>query len=439
MIGILSKPKDEIDISDIQDLIDSEVPEGEQIEFKRELQARGNGSPDPWMSDQSLIGDRAKNHILEEAVAFANAHGGVLLLGIKESDTNPPVAADISPVPQCAELAERLKLIFRDRVEPQLPVLDVFAVSTEGENGVVIIRVGRSRNAPHRVTNTLVCPIRRADRCEEMSMREIQDMTLNVSRGLERLDKRLLERSERFQDEFKHLETPEDAIGIRMTAAPVGDEIWFDRVFGQGRIIHELEVPWSMVSRQSGNGTQNLETPTYFPPQYWRPILRGARAEIGDISSAEIPHLQIAYRELYCDGLIEMGFLSVGSSFREWPFPPDWPIVIFANVAIWADYVRKQADIPTAEYVLEVEIRTLGNTAFYVGRDGSRSRAMFSGVRHLENLLPKLFDLKFPRYPLGDSDEFTKLLAWFHRDFWHSLRKDDGPEDPGFKIEGWRT
>ena len=439
MIGVLSKPRDEIDISDIQDLIDSEVPEGEQIEFKRELQARGNGSPDPWMSDQSSIGDRAKNQILEEAVAFANAHGGALLLGIKESKSKPPVAAEISLIPRCAELAERLKLIFRDCVEPQLPVLDIFAVPTDGESGVVIIHVGRSRNAPHRNMKTLVCPIRRADRCEEMSMREIQDMTLNVSRGLERLDKRLAERSERFQEEFNRLKTPDDAFGIRMTAAPVGEGIRFDRVYGQGRIMQELDVPWSVVGRQSSNGTQNLETPTYFPPQYWRPILRGARAEIDNIYSAEIPHLQIAYRELHCDGLIEMGFLSVGSSFREWPFPPDWPIVIFANLAVWADYVRKQADSPVAEYVLEVEICTLGNTAIHIGRDGSRSRAMFSGIRHLENLFPKLFDLKFPRYPLGDSDEIPKLLAWFYRDFWNSLGKDVGSEESVFRIEGWPT
>ena len=68
-------------------------------------------------------------------------------------------------------------------------------------------------------------------------MREIQDMTLNVLRGLERLDKRLSERSGRFPEEYKRLETPEDAFRIRVTAAPVGDAIRFDRVFGQGSII----------------------------------------------------------------------------------------------------------------------------------------------------------------------------------------------------------
>ena len=37
MIELLSKPIDEIGTAEIQALIDSEVPEGEQIEFKKEL------------------------------------------------------------------------------------------------------------------------------------------------------------------------------------------------------------------------------------------------------------------------------------------------------------------------------------------------------------------------------------------------------------------
>ena len=219
MIEVLSKPADQIDAGDIQVLIDSEVPEAEQIEFKETLPAR-NGSVDPWMRGEGGIGDKAKNELLEEVVAFTNAYGGALLLGIRESETKPVVAAEITPVPRCAELAERLRNVFRDCVEPQIPRIEIFAVRTKGHSGVVIFRVGRSRLAPHRVTTTLKCPVRRSDRCEGMSMREIQDMTLNVARGLERLERRLSERAERFSQEFDRLETPEDALGIRLTAAP---------------------------------------------------------------------------------------------------------------------------------------------------------------------------------------------------------------------------
>ena len=182
MLEVLSKPLDEIGIVDIQSLIDSEAPEGEQIEFKKELPGE-RGTPDPWGNGENKIGNHAKDTILKEIVAFANAYGGVLLIGIEESDEKPAVAAKISPIPRCNDLAERLKLVFRDRVEPQLVRIDIVGVPIDGESGVVVIRVGRSRLAPHRVTKTRICPVRRADRSEEMTMREIQDMTLNVSRG----------------------------------------------------------------------------------------------------------------------------------------------------------------------------------------------------------------------------------------------------------------
>ena len=315
MIEVLSKPVDQIGIHDIDSLIVSKVPEGEQIEFKETLPAKGQ-APDPWTIGENRIGDFAKNKILEEVVAFANAHGGALLLGIKESDTKPPVAEKITPVSRCAELAERLKLVFRDRVEPQLLRPEVFPVPTVGDGGVIVIRVGRSRLAPHRVTNTRVCPVRRSDRCEEMTMREIQDMTLNVSRGLERLERRLKERTERFQREFHRLETPEDAFGIRLTAIPTGEEIRIDRVFQEGRIRKEYTLQWHTVSRQHGSSQSPLDHPFYNRLLAWQPILRGTRAEL-NVERSNLSHIN--YRELHCDGLVELGLVLCSAQYRSEP------------------------------------------------------------------------------------------------------------------------
>ena len=407
MIEVLTKPADQIGIDDIKALFASVVPEGEQIEFKGSLPAKGQ-TPDPWENGGDHIGDRAKDKILEEVVAFANAHGGALLLGIKESDTKPPVATKISPIPRCADLAERLKLVFRDCVEPQLPRLEVFAIPTDGQSGVIIIRVGRSRLAPHRVTRTLVCPIRRSDRCEEMTMREIQDMTLNVSRGLERLERRLLERSERFQQEFDCLETPEDAFGIRLTATPVGEEIQIDRVFHQGSIINEFSIQWRTVSRQRNFNRHTLVSPFNTPFSDWRPILRGTRAEH---YSDRSKHSYNYYRELHCDGLVELGIVLCSAEFRSKPlFSPDWLVVMFANVAVWADHVRKQADAPTMEYALEVEIRVAGDAVL-------PHKELFPTDITLPNVI-------FPRYPLNDPDEIPRLLTSFELDCWNSFHKD---------------
>ena len=90
------------------------------MSLKESLPAE-EGSVDPWLRGKNGIGKYARNCILEEAVAFANAIGGALILGIEESSEEPPIATEIRPIKRCAELVSRLKMAFRDCVEPQIP------------------------------------------------------------------------------------------------------------------------------------------------------------------------------------------------------------------------------------------------------------------------------------------------------------------------------
>jgi len=422
---ILSKPAQQIELGDVHRLIASEVPETDQIEFKETLSADGR-SIDPWVQGKNHIGNLAKDKLLKECVAFANTYGGALLLGIRESNANPPVATEITPLPRVADLADRLRLVFRDRVEPQLPLLEIIPILTDGTNGVVIIRVGRSRQAPHRVTKTLVCPVRRSDRCEELTMREIQDMTLNVSRGIERLERTLSQRAEQFHTQFSRLQTPDDVLALRFTAVPIADDIRFDRVFRHGGIIQQFDKSWCSVNHSNGN---TLTFPHGFPPNYWRPILRGARAE--DIHDT-IPTIYFGYKELHCDGLVELSFISHGTYFRkEYSLSPDWPLVMFANLAVWANHIRSVAEVPTAEFAIEAEIRTLGGPV-YVGNNVPLFRSMVAGASLPPEVFPKLSNVKFPTYSLGSHDEISTLLELFHRDFWHALGNDAA--DVAFSI-----
>ena len=281
MTAVLTKPANRIGPGDIQALMVENVPESAQMEFKESLPA-GKGRADAWLNGGSGIGDYARNRILEEVVAFANAYGGAMVLGIVEDRAKPPVATNVAPLPRCADLAERFRLVFRDCVEPQLPTLDIVPVPTVDDKGVIVFRTGRSRLGPHRVTPTLVCPVRRADRCEALSMREIRDMTLNLARGTERLERQLRERSRKFEEEFKRLETPDDAFGFRMTAVPIGDEIRFGSVYTGGNLIEELRPPEVEVERGLNNRDSRLRTIRSLHGMHlqdWRPMLRAARVQ----------------------------------------------------------------------------------------------------------------------------------------------------------------
>lgn len=438
MIDVLSKPADRIGVADIRALIDSEVPEGEQIEFKEALPAE-KGKTDPWMDGKNSIGNYARDSILEEAVAFANAHGGALLLGIGESPdpTKSAIAANISPIPRCADLAERLKLAFRDCVEPQLPMLEVFSVATENDGGVIAIRVGRSRLAPHRVGTTRHCPVRRSDRCEKMTMREIQDMTLNLSRGLERLEQRLKDRANRFPSEFQRLATPDDAWGLRLTAAPVQDDLRIERVFQDGAIVRDFDAPWRRILHRENELKGLLEKRI---PSFWRPKLRATRAEEASIHNGRLYHRN-SFRELHCDGLIELGFAHARFYPRVRhepedpeiaPLPPGLPTDMFANLALWADHIRRQVNSPTVEYALEFEICVVGGTV-----PVSAYQRFYEPDLLYEPDLPALSpgSIIFPKYSLGDFASIPNLISVFYRDFWNHLGQDTSGAEGLFTIQ----
>ena len=131
-----------------------------------------------------------------------------------------------------------------------------------------------------------------------------------------------------------------------------------------------------------------------------------------------------AYRELHYDGLVETGFLLVGSNFT---LRFDWLIVIFANLVVWADHIRQRADAPMTEYALEVEMCVKESEIPVFLEDG--------GSNGLGKLQPG--PRRPLRYPLGDSDDIPELLALFERDFWNSLGEDIGPDENNLRIKGW--
>ena len=424
MTAVLTKPAAQIGSGDIQVLIAESVPESAQIEFKESLPAKGSGDPDPWMQGNGRIGDRARNEILEEVAAFANAYGGALVLGIADDGAIPPVAANVAPLPRCADLAERFRQVFGACVDPPLPTLDIVSVPTDVDSGVIVFRTGRSRRGPHRVKPTRECPIRRDDRCEALSMREIQDMTLNLARGTERLERRLQERSRKFEEEFQRLETPDDAFGFRMTAVPVGDEIRFGSVYTGDNLIEELRPPQVEIGRGLNNRDSRLRTIRNSYGMHfddWRPMLRAARVDESHYRDRRVE--RYAYAEIHADGLLEWGFLSnrlirgfdTPENTIEMKFDSETPISTLAGLLVWADRVRQRASAPGAEYAVQPQFRV---TAHSVNVGGNDDSVIVGSI--------KRNDTDFPLYPLEASGEIDQTVARFETDFWNYFGKDPG-------------
>ena len=423
MTDILSKPIRDITRADIESLVTSGVPEGERMEFKRELPAEGKDNQDPWMSGQTKLGRHAKNKILKEVVSFANAYGGVLVLGIEEDgEAEPAVAKKLRPIPKCEEAANRFRLIFRDRVEPKLPTCEIFAVETDSEeSGVVVFRVpGKSRLAPHRITKTNICPIRRWDRSEEMTMREIQDMTLNMARGLERLDKKLQEREKRFEHEFERICAPEHAYGIRITAVPVGDDLRLQRIFQtQNLLVREIVPPRIKVMRQNpGEDVQPVDRISGLPERIrdlgWTPQLRAARTRSLYEHDPPINVNRDDYIELHCDGLVEFGLVSVITDAKATPMFSDPAVWALAFVIYWADALRRCAGVGQVEYAVQIAVHVKCEKVLVVMRSSQNA----PDPHHLEHVAGKLARglTTMPKYALSEVAEAGAILSTFERD-----------------------
>jgi predicted HTH transcriptional regulator len=67
--------------TDIHSVVDTEATERNDFELKKALPS--DSGADPWMTG-GKIGDRAKDELTTEMVAFANTSGGTLIVGIGE-------------------------------------------------------------------------------------------------------------------------------------------------------------------------------------------------------------------------------------------------------------------------------------------------------------------------------------------------------------------
>lgn len=385
-----TKPLEQITSDDISALIHEKYPENEIVEFKERLPHKKRQAH-PWYSGVADIGDRARNEILAEVIAFANARGGHVLLGIRESDEHPRHALAIELIPRCADLAERLKLQMRDCIEPQIPLVHVRGLPLEPDgSGLVIIRVPESGAAPHRLSPTLECYVRRGDRSEKMTMREIQDLTISRARGFQAIEQIIEERREGFRRSLIEIAAADDVLGIRATAVPL-TELQVERVYRNA-----VAFPQLTQFKLSVGIPHKVEA--FLPRSYMqdRPILRGAERRQVDADSAIV-------QAMWNNGLAEIQYYYFAKESERFGLFPCWVLGAVVNTMFMADTFRRTAGNPDAEYMLSIELRARSAAAIPVF-------AIFNA--YPGNLLgaPRS-PLLFPLLSIGPQEEFGRILG----------------------------
>ncbi|MEQ8227823.1 MAG: ATP-binding protein [Rhodospirillales bacterium] len=165
--------------ADIQKLLEDRAYELPTLEFKKDLHEK-KGGDSAWFKGECKVSDSAKERLLSELIAFANANGGFLVLGIEEDNGKPPRATDYHLLPDIHKLAEQLNGMCRDLIDPQIPNLHICPVEIGGNGrGVIVFKVPRSPIAPHRFQANGQIYIRTNLNCERLkSMREVHDLVV---------------------------------------------------------------------------------------------------------------------------------------------------------------------------------------------------------------------------------------------------------------------
>jgi schlafen family protein len=398
MLPVFTKPLELVTPADVVDLTAQAWPEGYEVEFKKALPHKKGGTH-PWAVGADDIGEHARDEILSEVVAFANAQGGSLVLGVEETKDRPPRALAISAVPRVGELARRFEDQARSCIDPPLPGLRIRAVETDGNSGVVIFRTTASRAAPHRLTTTLHSYVRHGSSTLRMTMREIQDMTLNVVRGLAGVEQTFADRGGSFR---AWLDRQCSAVGgqvgaaLRITAVPLAPLPDPGRILGREYDLFFLQREFAaMVNGQP----VTLSLPVRLDRE--RPIVRGAARVYAD----QGPTGGRLRQELYQSGLADLWFAMIRSDNR--------PLIFVSNVLAAAattlkliNRFRETVGSPDAEYAVEVAIDSIGNLP------GAHVPISLVGPLMDPDQTPPNVGtpLLFPRASIGNPSAFPLLL-----------------------------
>jgi hypothetical protein len=414
---ILHEALSTVAASDIAQLCSDQIPESTELELKSDLPSK-SGRGDPWHGGAG-IGEYARNEIAEEIIAFANSFGGAVCVGINETADHPKRADSPHPLPRVHELARRLRQAVYDIIDPPLPALEATGVEIGPTGaGVVILRVPPSRRRPHRHQVSKEVFVRRSDESVRITMREIQELTIQAIAEATRVEDLIEERRQTFRDQTSDWLKPTGegenmwGGGLHFVGMPT-TMIDLGRVVGRPRLIYfepKLEARFSTRT-----------VPCIWPHSRminWRP---GLRCMVAEVFTHE-RKLNTQY-SLNTNGVCEMSFRFQASDDRPGLFI-GWLVGALCFMLTWIDRIRNESGSAT-EFALAPQLFLAGQARLY--RYGATSFADDGGT------LP-YGSYEFPVMSIGPKEEFESHIQHFDEDLSNLTGYDNQSSAPTFAL-----
>ena len=355
--------------------------------------------------------------LLEELVAFANADGGVIVLGMQETKEKPPRASHLSPLPQIIELERRIRDSLNDLIEPRLPFVAVQGIVTEVDGGgVLLVETSPSSLGPHWVRPTRGAKVRREDRADSLSMAEIHDMVLRNARRFDEVKEKLSASEREFESHFfstldamrwstanvvgadsakerviaKLKQLPRSLIGIRVT-------IVSHQRLGLTRLedISKL-VPSGEIEGFSSGQSRSSDSFLFVYPHRQRRVL-------GGVVSSSSSETHAANLMMNRDGLINVSVVSHDAPGKDLPLSR----VLAASGSALGCYqcLRTFAGSASMPGEIDVEILSMPDVRPSIGEGQIQLGA------------PLEFRTRFPASTIADVSDFDEYINQLAGDF----------------------
>jgi hypothetical protein len=132
---MLNKRIDQLTINDLENLVTTRQAEVQRLEFKRDLEIKGDG----------------KKELLRDITAMSNTRGGFIVFGIDEANGEAIDMPGIETT-DIDTTTIQIESIIRDNSEPKLTGFSTRNFKLDTGRFVVVIYIPQSSNPPHRAT-----------------------------------------------------------------------------------------------------------------------------------------------------------------------------------------------------------------------------------------------------------------------------------------------
>jgi len=426
--ALLTKSPAQLTAHDVMAIAEAGLPEDAMTEFKETVPGGG------WAASQEL-NKEGRDGLIKELVAFANAFGGTLYVGVEESANDPKRSIALKPLQQVGKLASVLETRLRDCVEPRLLSPEIVPVLTDpatGE-GVLVVRVAPSPLAPHWNSCERRSYRRIGTSSQTISMLDIQSITLERARTSAEIERLFAERQQAFvgsRNDYSSRQArllniigvipnqpvPTDFafFAIRCTAVPT-----LPITVANITARDDLKLGISLVLRAPDR--RALSFPALTENQFFRPALRAWRYHRHEPARDGYLHQQLVRG----DGVVETAFMQATGVKEPASLPIEYILTQAFGLLFALETFRVRTGMTNIPYEIELEIVTHGkvDVQYFVGED-QPGLLRFQQARTL-----------FPRYLFEGRSRAAMLVDAIQNDLWNAMGRRVGKEIMSIQLD----